>query len=80
MTNLVLIITDNADDAKLLEDTLATAKDGPFLCESVRRLSDGLARLKQGGIDIILVDLLLPDSQGIETFDVLSNWCHPFPS
>ncbi len=71
MANLVLIITDNADDAKLLKDTLATAKDGPFVCESVRSLSDALARLKQGGINIILVDLLLPDSQGIETFDRL---------
>jgi diguanylate cyclase (GGDEF)-like protein/PAS domain S-box-containing protein len=77
--NTVLIITDNADDAHILHNTLATAKDGPFLIEWVRRLADGLARLKQGGIDIILVDLFLPDRQGIETFDVLFRLSPPIP-
>jgi diguanylate cyclase (GGDEF)-like protein/PAS domain S-box-containing protein len=79
LSNTVLIITDNADDAHILRDTLATAKDGPFLIEWVRRLADALARLKQGGIDIILVDLFLPDRQGIEIFDVLFKLSPPIP-
>ena len=71
MANQILIITADATDAKTLEDTLHKAKDGPFNIEWVTRLTDGLERLRAGGIDAILVDLSLPDSQGIETFDSL---------
>ena len=71
MSNTVLIITGDAHDAAILHDTLAMARDGPFVVESRKTLSEGVARLKQGGIDIILVDLFLADSQGIETFDTL---------
>jgi diguanylate cyclase (GGDEF)-like protein/PAS domain S-box-containing protein len=79
MPNIVLIITAVADDAKLLVSTLATARDGPFITEWVQRLSEGLTRLKQGGIDIILVDLFLQDSQGVDTFDALFEVVPPIP-
>ena len=32
------------------------------------RLSDGLERLDKGGIDLVLLDLGLPDSRGLDTF------------
>ena len=34
----------------------------------VERLSEGLARLKQGPIDTVILDLSLPYSTGLETF------------
>ena len=71
MTNRVLIVTADPDDARALELALRKAKDGPFDIEWAARLSDALARLRAGGIDAILADLSLPDSQGIETFDQL---------
>jgi diguanylate cyclase (GGDEF)-like protein/PAS domain S-box-containing protein len=79
LSNTVLIITDDAVDAKILHDTLAMARDGPFAVEWRRNLSDGLECLKQGGIDIILLDFFLPDSQGIKTFDVLFKFVPPVP-
>lgn len=79
MNNTVLIITDNVDDAKILHDTLATARDGPFVVQWVQSLSDGLTRLKHGDFDIILVDLFLPDSQGIATFDALFKYVPQVP-
>lgn len=79
LVNIVLIITDEKSDADVLERTLATARDGPFVTESVQRLSDALVRLKQGAIDIILADLFLPDSGGIETFDALFNAAPQIP-
>lgn len=79
LSNTVLIITNNGEDAKILHDTLAMAKDGPFVITQVQRLSEGLARLKQGDINIVLVDFFLPDSQGIETFDVLFRFSPPVP-
>ena len=71
MANRILIITCDATDAKVLEDVLVNAKDGPFAIEWVTQLSDGLKRLSAGGIDAIMTDLSLPDSQGIGTFDKL---------
>ncbi|TFW08128.1 EAL domain-containing protein [Oxalobacteraceae bacterium OM1] len=79
MSNTVLIITGGAEDAQVIGNTLETAEDGPFATEWVRSLSDGITRVKQGEIDIILVDLFLPDSQGIATFDVLFKEASPIP-
>jgi diguanylate cyclase (GGDEF)-like protein/PAS domain S-box-containing protein len=77
--NTVLIITDDVADAKILEDALATARDGPFITEWVRHLSDALARLERRGVDIILVDLFLPDTHGHTTFDRLFQLAPPIP-
>ena len=71
MANRVLIITGDSVDAKILESVLGNAREGPFAVELVTRLSDALERLKVGDIEAIMVDLALPDSQGIETFDKL---------
>ncbi|MFC7516694.1 putative bifunctional diguanylate cyclase/phosphodiesterase [Herbaspirillum sp. GCM10030257] len=69
--NTVLIVTNDVADAKLLKETLAAARDGPFITEWVRHLSEVVTRLGRRGVDIILVDLCLSDSQGLDTFDVL---------
>ena len=74
MVNRILIITSNSHDAATLEEALERAQDGPFAIEWVTRLSLALERLEpeQGhGIDAILVDLALPDSQGMDTFNAL---------
>lgn len=75
----VLVVTDDATDAKLLEQTLATARDGPFITEWVSYLSDAIARLESRDIDIILLNLFLPDSSGIQTFDALFKLTPPIP-
>jgi len=79
LINKVLIVTDDAADANILQESLERAKDGPFSVEWVRQLGDALTRLKQQGIDIVLVDLFLPDSAGIATFDVLFKVIPPLP-
>ena len=71
MSNKILVITDNAEDAQSLQDALCKATDGPFKLEWIRNLSDSIERLAKGDVDAILVDLALPDSDGIETFDRL---------
>ena len=71
MANRILIITADVADAKELEEVLGNARQGPFAVESVTKLADGLERLQTGGVDAIMVDLALPDSEGIETFDKL---------
>lgn len=65
----VLLIEDNPADARLIREMLASAPlDAPgyrLLWEP--NLEGGLAWLQQGGVDIVLLDLGLPGSTGIET-------------
>ena len=63
----VLFIEDNPGDARLIRELLAEGGGERFHLECVDRLSTGLERLVEGGIDIVLLDLGLPDSQGLDT-------------
>ncbi len=67
-SNKILLIEDNPGDARLLQEMLAEIRDISFELDWVDRLSTGLERLAAGGIDVVLLDLSLPDSQGFETF------------
>jgi len=71
MLNRILILTNNAADADMLKEVLSNARDGPFVTEWLTQLADGLVRLQAGDINAVLVDLTLPDSKGIFTFDRL---------
>lgn len=64
----VLLVEDNAGDARLIQEMLAETKGSLFRLTRAERLSAAIDALNQGGINIILLDLMLPDSEGIETF------------
>jgi len=64
----ILLIEDNPGDARLLQEMLAEAEPGRFELEWADRLSAGTRRLEQGDIDVVLLDLDLPDSHGVDTF------------
>jgi DNA-binding response OmpR family regulator len=64
----ILIIEDNSGDVDLVREMLNRTSPGSFSIESVKRLSEGLSRLKKGGIDVVLLDLGLPDSSGLNSF------------
>jgi diguanylate cyclase (GGDEF)-like protein/PAS domain S-box-containing protein len=67
----ILLIHNDPAAADKIRAALAAAGRGSFDVEWVRRLSEGLARLSKKGIDAVLLELSLPDSHGIETFDKL---------
>ena len=64
----VLLIEDNPGDARFIQEMLAEARDVSFCVTVVDRLQTGLERVAAGGIDAVLLDLSLPDSQGLDTF------------
>ena len=65
----VLLIEDNPGDARLIEEMLFKVNGALFDLENADRLSDGLTRIQEGGIDAVLLDLGLPDSAGLGTFE-----------
>lgn len=64
----VLLVEDNPEDARLIRRMLARARTATFDLLCVEQLSTGLERLAEGGVDVVLLDLSLPDSGGLETF------------
>src|SRR6202795_484724 len=67
----ILLVENDPAAADKVCTARAAAGGGSFDVEWVRQLSDGVTRLNKGGIDAVLLELSLPDSPGIETFDKL---------
>jgi len=67
----VLLIENDPTTANTIRAALAAEGSGSFELRWVRNLSEGLEHLSKKGIAAILLELSLPDSQGIETFDKL---------
>lgn len=65
----VLLVENDPADAKRIEESLTQADAGAFRVEWVRRLGDALERLGRKGIDAVLLDLMLPDDEGITVFN-----------
>ncbi|MEW6495452.1 MAG: PAS domain S-box protein [Cyanobacteriota bacterium] len=63
----VLLVEDNFKEADLFKDFLSEARRIRFDLTHTQRLDQTLKRLQQGSFDVILLDLSLPDSQGLET-------------
>lgn len=68
----VLLVEDDSGDVLLLRESL---EDSPLklVVTNVTRLSDALAILGEKTFDLIIADLSLPDSRGINTFQQLNE-------
>jgi serine phosphatase RsbU (regulator of sigma subunit) len=64
----ILLVEDNRGDVRLIQELLGEASGFPYELENADRLAGGMARLARGGIDIVLLDLTLPDARGLDTF------------
>ena len=63
----VLLVEDNLGDARLLYEGMEEALPGQFQMTHVRQLSEALEYLWKETCDVVLLDLGLPDSHGIDT-------------
>ncbi|MBF0496986.1 MAG: response regulator [Deltaproteobacteria bacterium] len=64
----ILLIEDDPEDAEYLDELLAGDETLVFKTERAMRLESGLTRVLQGNLDVVLLDLGLPDSVGLDTF------------
>ncbi|MDA1315645.1 MAG: response regulator [Acidobacteria bacterium] len=68
-TLTILLVEDSSDYASLVQRWLVGDPDQTeFVLHWADSLAAGLTRLEQGGVDLILLDLGLPDSGGLETW------------
>ena len=63
----ILLIEDNPGDARLIRESLFEAPTTAFELQHADRLHSGLKILELGETDLILLDLSLPESWGINT-------------
>src|ERR1700722_10948284 len=63
----VLVVEDNAGDVRLLREMFSGEKAGAFEITHLLRMSEAVAHLAKGGVDIVLLDMGLPDGHGLET-------------
>lgn len=64
----VLLIEDDSVDIKLVQEELSSSMDVFFDLSTVTTLAQGIQKAKEETYNVILLDLLLPDSSGINTF------------
>ena len=65
----VLLIEDSPDYAELVQQWLSVKHEGiSFVLNWTDSLASGMARLEKGGVDVILLDLGLPDSSDGQTY------------
>jgi signal transduction histidine kinase len=63
----VLLVEDNAGDARLLREMFSTEKPGSFELTHLLRMSEAMIHLAKGGVDVVLLDMGLPDAHGLDT-------------
>jgi len=76
MADKVLIVDD---DEKLLKVLSATLEKEGFVVSTAARAEEGLERFKEVDFDVVLIDLVLPDMDGIELLKTIRNIDSDFP-
>jgi len=71
-----LLIEDNPADARVIQEVLSESPETAFDLEWVDGLAKGLKELNAGLVDLVLLDLHLPESRGLDTFNA-TRACAP---
>jgi PAS domain S-box-containing protein len=75
----LLLVEDNPGDVRLIEAMLQETAAREFSLECVDRLAAGLERLGHKKSDVVLLDLSLPDSHGLDTFLTMHSYAPHVP-
>ena len=67
----VLLIEDNKGDSAIILEMLKKSENAQFELIHTPRLKAGLSLLENEKFDVILLDLGLPDSEGLKSFKVI---------
>ncbi len=64
----ILLIEDSPADVALVQELLGEGTDRPYDVTHVPRLADGAAYLRRHEVDVAVLDLLLPDAEGLGAY------------
>lgn len=71
----ILLVEDNPGDARLVTEILRSTQDFRYTLKKETSLGEAFQRLQEAPLDIVLLDLGLPDGQGIDTLRRLDASC-----
>jgi len=74
-----LLVEDNPADARLICEMLKELPEGTLQLQQVGRLDSAMERLRQEIFDVVLLDLGLPDAQGMETLTLIQEASRSVP-
>ena len=75
----ILLVEDNPADARLIFELLKDGRGERYELEHVDRFSKAKERLKRNTVDVVLLDLSLPDSHGLDTLMRLNGHTDKMP-
>ncbi len=78
-TITILLIENNPDDVHFLRAALRNTAGVCFQLEPAKNIGESVARLAKGGIDVVLLDLTLPESSGMDTFRAIKAQARDVP-
>jgi serine phosphatase RsbU (regulator of sigma subunit) len=64
----ILLVEDDPDDVYVMRNLLGDRWDGPYELVNVELLASAIERCQEDNFNVVLLDLCLPDSNGLETF------------
>lgn len=70
----ILLVEDNPGDARLIGEMLKESGNTHFIINNVTSLNDGIEYIKKETFDLILLDLELPDCQGLSTLENITPY------
>jgi phosphoserine phosphatase RsbU/P len=65
----LLLVEDNPGDARLLQEELNEVASARFEVRHVTRMAEALAAVGEPGLDVVLLDLSLPDGHGLSNIE-----------
>lgn len=75
----IVLIGGNLGDARLVREELSQTDEGAFDLEHADRLATGVERLAKGDVDVVLLDLQLPDSEESHAFTGVQRYALEVP-
>jgi len=75
----LLLVEDSLGDARILQEVVAESSSPQFVLTHVEQLGDALALLQEKRFDVILTDLSLPDSSGLQALRQIAEHAQDVP-
>jgi diguanylate cyclase (GGDEF)-like protein len=75
----ILLVEDNPGDVRLISELLMDSAKSVYQLAHVDRLSKGAELINRRTVDVILLDLSLPDCRGLDTVSALNGYANKIP-